>query len=276
METDNRNTAYYQTVFETIYIKKLVSNINVCAPDWGETDCVYTYNKFYYFLDGEGKIVIDGDTFLPAPEQLFLIPAGVRHTYSHNPERPVYKCWCHFDLSFREKLALRYNRDTLYVTLPREEIVPLFETLCRARANAGPSAILEEQAVLLKLFGLFLSRTEIERLLPVQNDDFTKTMNSCLTCRLADPVTLDELAGLVHLHPNYFIRVFKKHFGMPPLEYLNILRLEHAAELLAARPDLTIEAVAAGSGFQDYRYFGRMFKKRYGMSPSSYRKTGAD
>lgn len=266
--------AYYQTVFENIYIKKLISNKNVCPPDWGETDCIYSYHKFYYFLGGSGKLIIGGDTFFPKPEQLYLIPANVRHSYSHDPADPVYKYWCHFDLSFRETISLRYNRDTLFVSLPKERVAPPFDSLVHAGAAPGIGSILEEKAALLTILSLFMEKSDLSLLLPIQKDDFANTLTSYMNSRLSAQVTLEELAGVAHLHPNYFIKVFRKYFNIPPLEYMNILRLDHAAWLLASEPDSTIDEVAEECGFHDYRYFGRSFKKRYGLTPSAYRKTG--
>ena len=63
----------------------------------------------------------------------------------------------------------------------------------------------------------------------------------------------------------------KRYFSVLPLEYVNVVRLEKASHLLLSDMDLTIEQVAYQVGFNDYRYFGRSFKKRYGLTPSSYR-----
>jgi AraC-like DNA-binding protein len=87
-------------------------------------------------------------------------------------------------------------------------------------------------------------------------------------------ITLQDLAGIVHLHPNYFIQYFRKRLNVSPIEHLNILRLEKAAQLLIRYPECTVAEIAMEVGFRDYRYFSRIFRKRYGITPSAYKKLG--
>ena len=54
--------------------------------------------------------------------------------------------------------------------------------------------------------------------------------------------------------------------------YINILRLEFAAQMLTDRPDLDVSQVAQSSGFISHRYFSTCFKQRFGLSPSDYRE----
>ena len=57
---------------------------------------------------------------------------------------------------------------------------------------------------------------------------------------------------------------------MPPLAYLNRLRIYHAMERLTATQD-SIEDIARSSGIPDSSYFARVFKKYTGCSPTEYR-----
>ena len=50
--------------------------------------------------------------------------------------------------------------------------------------------------------------------------------------RLAEPLTLRDLAGIAHLSPYHFCRVFQRLTGVPPGEFLTALRLEEAKRLL--------------------------------------------
>jgi len=59
--------------------------------------------------------------------------------------------------------------------------------------------------------------------------------------------------------------------AMSPLAYQQLLRLEHAATLLAGT-DLTVQAVAARCGFQDERQLRRLFSARYGIPPAAARR----
>lgn len=67
-------------------------------------------------------------------------------------------------------------------------------------------------------------------------------------------------------------RIFKKHLGLSPLEYLTTLRLNYAKKLLMENGDLnhTVAAISAMSGFTDVSYFSRLFKKHTNRSPLEF------
>jgi YesN/AraC family two-component response regulator len=86
-----------------------------------------------------------------------------------------------------------------------------------------------------------------------------------------DKLTLAGLAGKIHLAPAYLSRRFKEYFGVSPLNYAILLRLNNAA-LCLRNPQLGIKEVAELSGYADSLYFSRLFKKHMGKSPEKYRE----
>ena len=67
-----------------------------------------------------------------------------------------------------------------------------------------------------------------------------------------------------------FIRRFTKATGMSPMEYIHALKLEEAKELLETT-DLPVEAIANEVGYEDTSFFGRLFRRKAGISPLQYR-----
>jgi AraC-like DNA-binding protein len=82
-------------------------------------------------------------------------------------------------------------------------------------------------------------------------------------------MTVEELASLVHFHPNYFLPYFKSMMGVSPIAYINRKRIELAKRLLTST-DLPVTNIAERIGLEPY-YFSRMFKKLAGQAPSVYR-----
>lgn len=81
------------------------------------------------------------------------------------------------------------------------------------------------------------------------------------------------VAGMVAqsgLPERSFIRRFSKATGMSPLDYVHALRLEEAKQLLEAS-DIAIEAIANEVGYQDTSFFGRLFRRKAGITPKQYR-----
>ncbi|MDO4838360.1 MAG: response regulator [Clostridia bacterium] len=88
----------------------------------------------------------------------------------------------------------------------------------------------------------------------------------------SDPLSLNDMAQRAHMSPSYFSSLFKKRVGSGFVDYLTEIRLESAAEALLKHRDATVNAIAEACGYVDARYFVRQFQKRYGMTPTLYRR----
>lgn len=88
-------------------------------------------------------------------------------------------------------------------------------------------------------------------------------------------VTLGDLAKRFSISPNYFCKMFKKHFGQTVFEYINYLRLTQAAKLIVDT-DADILNVALTCGYNNLSYFTRRFRELYGLTPTKYRQKHKD
>ena len=86
--------------------------------------------------------------------------------------------------------------------------------------------------------------------------------------RTHSPVAaMTDLSGLPE---RSFVRRFSKATGMTPLDYIHALRLEEAKQMLETG-DLAIEAIANDVGYEDTSFFGRLFRRKVGLTPTQYR-----
>lgn len=79
------------------------------------------------------------------------------------------------------------------------------------------------------------------------------------------------MARLSGLAERSFTRRFTQATGMSPMEYVHTLRLEESKHLLETTR-LPIEAVATEVGYEDASFFGRLFRRKVGLTPAHYRK----
>ena len=86
----------------------------------------------------------------------------------------------------------------------------------------------------------------------------------------ASKLTLDEVAGYVHLNASYFSSIFKKESGISFKEYLNRYRIMHSQKLLKTTR-YSILDIAIASGFEEQSHFTKTFKKYAGITPAQYR-----
>lgn len=85
-----------------------------------------------------------------------------------------------------------------------------------------------------------------------------------------EELTLQKLADHVHISRNYFSVLFKRFSGQNFIDYVIELRVKKAMDLLE-KTALKVYEVAEQSGFNDVKYFSKLFKKSTGYSPVDYR-----
>jgi two-component system response regulator YesN len=86
-----------------------------------------------------------------------------------------------------------------------------------------------------------------------------------------NPISLEDVANIVHLNPVYFSVIFKKEVGINFVDFLINYRLEIAKKLL--REDkYNVSQVAYMVGYKDAKYFSKLFAKIVGIKPSEYKK----
>lgn len=84
-------------------------------------------------------------------------------------------------------------------------------------------------------------------------------------------IVLFELAHLVELSEYHFCRMFKLSFAQTPQQYLMSIRIEYAKQALKTST-YSLAYIALMCGFANQSHFGRNFKQRVGVTPSSYRR----
>ncbi len=86
-----------------------------------------------------------------------------------------------------------------------------------------------------------------------------------------EPISREQLARYLAVSENYLTNCFQQELKISPLTFLNRYRIKQAKILLEAG-DQNVTEVALAVGFSDTSYFGRIFQREVGISPSAYRR----
>ncbi|NLK26748.1 MAG: helix-turn-helix transcriptional regulator [Clostridiales bacterium] len=92
-----------------------------------------------------------------------------------------------------------------------------------------------------------------------------------LEAHFTEDITLEDAAAQVNISPQYFSKLIKKTTGFNFIDWLSMMRVRKAKELLS-NSNLTVKEVCYMVGYKDPNYFSRIFKKRVGITPSEYIK----
>ena len=87
---------------------------------------------------------------------------------------------------------------------------------------------------------------------------------------MVDNIAVADIAEELHFNPQYLMRAFKSKTGLSIMEYITQARISTAKKILQDT-NLPVKVIADMTGYADYAYFTRVFKKTTGQSPSDYR-----
>ncbi len=219
---------------------------------------------------GEKGWADDGDVMIHPPHIPFSeIAAG-----------PGAHEYLMFDLSEPPGLdVLALHPVSLVIRLQdAEAFSQIFARLHESRRQpSGPDLDLRAFALTVELVGMVVrdwSRAGLPPRPPsarAAQDRFLDVI-AYMSQHLDHKLTRDDLAAHVFLHPGYFDRVFRKCYGVAPLQMVRDLRLARAQQLLEATDDPQ-EAIAAACGLGDAAAFSRAFRARYGVPPGRFRES---
>ncbi|MBQ9976021.1 MAG: helix-turn-helix transcriptional regulator [Clostridia bacterium] len=151
------------------------------------------------------------------------------------------------------------------------EVSRIFDDLHKTYMTAPVSFKLRIKAELMLLASVLIEENFI--FVDIDAKKKFRTTPAVLYIRnnYSQPITIRELASLVNLCDDTFIRVFKKEHGQTPFSYIMNFRITEALKLLLQN-ELSIAEIALHTGFSSSSYFTKIFKKKLNISPIQYKK----
>lgn len=262
-----------KSYLENLQVNIIVADYIHCSEDWKDFDYIPNYNKFYFICDGEGWLKVGDKEYYPKPGQMFLMPSGIIQSYSTINKNTFKKYWCHFTATVEGRNLFDIIKLPYFVNvIDKQNLENIFKELIANCEGTKLTSALRIKSCLLEMIALFIENTVIEKI-SVPDSSSTEKLNNVLNYidnHLSQNIAVEELAKLVYLHPNYFIKFFKKHLGTSPMQYINNVRLEKSKNLLRYT-DMTITEIAKAAGFSDLFYFSKSIKNYTGFSPTEFR-----
>lgn len=223
-------------------------------------------DDYHLLLCSSGRIGVGAEKLTPGKAYLYYPTVPQHYRYESGEGSEYY--WLHFSGKSVPELLEEYGlKDgVLEVGQSRGEVERLIKMMLRALSEEYKNADGFCEGLLSALLALISAP-------PVISSPYGKAIKI-----LGDPASeesIEEIASIYNMSPNHFIRSFKQYVGVSPNSFRISKRLEVACELLIST-DLSVERIAAASGYADPLYFSRAFKKHAGLSPSEYRREKSD
>lgn len=230
------------------------------------------YYLIHYITAGRGRFICEGATYELTAGQGFLIMPGLSSLYVADEQEPWSYVWAGFSGKMAGSLVARIGMSPfmpIFRSTAAEDFVEPIRTIERTKDDGSAVG---ELTLLGSLFYFLaaVARAQKESVAAGIVDEQVRLAVAYITAHITDPLTASEVASHVGLDRCYFSRKFSKAMGKSPRLYIQSLRLTLARHILES-VDLSLDEVAARSGYQSAEAFSKAFRKHYGVAPGTYR-----
>jgi len=220
---------------------------------------------FEYVLDGKGYVRQEDALLTLERGDAYILHEGEFHHYFSDKKDPWKKIWFNVSGSLVRHLLSDYGLDTL-VKIPSfgdgKYLTDIYETIKKEPVHCAEKLALYLHQYIQKLSGSVGQQKQC----PSQ----ALALKNYIEQNLTIPLSIDTMAGYVHLSRSRAIHLFKEAYGITPYHYYLNQKGELACTLLKCTT-LSIQEISEQLGFSDYHHFSGFFRKWYGVSPSRYR-----
>jgi AraC-like DNA-binding protein len=234
----------------------------------------------HFIISGRGEFISKNQTYTLGPGDSFFIFPNDIATYIADTNEPWRYRWIalkgDFALPFFNEIGIS-SKEPIARCLNIEGMNGLFDNIFNSLESAQDSCDMEAEGYTRVLLSKYMNHQNkvIQQLkistvkIPPEIDQALRWMK----LQYMEAISIQTLSSNLGYHRTHFSKLFKQIVGLSPMQYLINLRLERAASMLRGKEPYTIEEIAFSVGLRDPLYFSKLFKKKFGFNPSSYRKT---
>lgn len=242
-------------------IKPLTCGEEKCEKGHAFGPATRPYYLIHYVLSVKGILENARGTYEIKQGEIFIIHPFEVTYYKADQKAPWHYCWIGFEMNLPAHFCLEEDRMS----------VPHLEHIFRALKDCEVVETGREFYICSKIYELLVQlgsrQIEGKKMASIYVDQ----AKNYIMANYMKPITVEGLAEKLGLERSYFSNVFKKQMGKSPQAYLVEFRLIKAAELMSLHNYKPKEA-SMSVGYNDLFNFSKMFKKKFGMSPTDYKK----
>lgn len=228
---------------------------------WILNEHEHEYMELIYFLNGEAQVITsEGETSLTLYD-ILIHPAGVRHRefVDLHKRQEIINLDIKTDVVFpiQDSFVLKDNTGNM------RNIVRMIDYHFHEKDNMSEEIV----DALMNLLLLYLCKSAKEQSYTKLNliDRIVEYVQE----NYMNELSVKELADIVHVSESYLSRLMVASIGISPMKYVNQVRIDNAKQALHS--DLPIEQISSQLGFQEPKYFSKVFKKETGETPTAFR-----
>lgn len=263
------------------------------VADWNFKEISSPFTRIYYVTEGTATVTLESGVYTLTPGHLYIIPAFMRHSDACEGIFQHYYLHIYEDVSKDTGIIDNYQFPFEIEGEPMD--LHLFSELCRRHSTMALKAsnpeVYDNTQNLIASVSAFRKRPEWDRLMSTgaiyqllgrfvcygipkyqSAHPLVRQVLDLINGRPSELLRVEDLAAEIHITTDYLIRLFKKHIGCTPAQYIIERKMMQAKLMLATESILTKE-IAYALGYDNPAYFSYLFRKLTGATPSQYRST---
>lgn len=250
---------------------------------WNHRGKTAMRNLLLIFTGGSAKFNIEGTEYDVSRGYELLIPAGSRYFAYTDTSCEYY--FLHFSDELTsvsehpsEKLMLRRSIEVAAQKIPDcfladvcnidDEYTQILMLLIEMEHLRLIAKSEEQYMFQLDFIRLLITLSSMTRAFTEQKNELSERVRTYISENITAPLTLSALSEHFGVSKSYLLRLFKRDCQTSVTAYINASKLDLAAELLHSSM-MNVSEVAYHLGYSDVGYFSRIFRKRFGIPPSS-------
>ncbi|CAG7615331.1 AraC family transcriptional regulator [Paenibacillus allorhizosphaerae] len=248
---------------------------NMAKPSYHAGPKVTAYYSLHFILQGEGEFVQANQSYPLRQGDAFCLFPNIAHEYYTSKVNPLHMAWIAFDgkraAHVLERIGLT-SASPYRTAVLRPEVTDLLDAFFDLVNDTERTQ--SDLARLGFLYSLFDSLTPaFDRRAGAVHEPTSSWLQKgldYLEMHYTEGIGIEKVASFVGVDRGYFSKKFQEAYGVPPIKYLQKLKLDKAKYMLE-RTDYKLTEIALSVGYPDLFSFSKSFKKHYGMSPNAYR-----
>ncbi|MCT8139950.1 AraC family transcriptional regulator [Anaerobacillus sp. CMMVII] len=229
---------------------------------------------FQYTLSGSGILEYDNIKYRLKSGEAFIVDIPSSHTY-YLPDDSERWEFVYITLQGQEALKCwRYLRELLGPVFQIQADSELIQLLMRIYRDVAERKVSDIYISSAKAYEFIMECYRFGKSKALAINELPEAISKgvfYIRTHYEKQISVEDIAEYVGFSKYYFIKKFKEHMHMPPLQYLTKTRMEQAFRLLT-QTELPIKEIAEKVGYTDANYFHKVFKKAVGISAGQFRE----
>ncbi len=239
----------------------------------------HTHNFFHYVytVSSEGaSIIINSQQYEMMPGVLYMVKPGILHGIIGDATYKMKLIEVKFFIENENFLKIVKllpdvigDKDGKILSILKEMTYEY-----KSKSYNDDMLYIKLMEFIITLQRIYNSGTELHTLKInryVKNQERFFPVLDYITEHFSTTITIEDLAGIVHMEKGYFIKQFKKCFNITPMNYIQSVRINRSLNLIEYT-DMSISKIAEEIGFLNQNSFIKAFKSLYSITPNDYRK----